>query len=157
MRIFVMWSGAPGHTAAEALYDLLSATAPGVRIFLSSRSLEPGDPWSQQLADNLREANVGIACLTREGAHSRWIHYEAGMVAKLPRHRLIPIRYGLQAIEGPLGHLQSVDGTKESGVWSMVETLNSDRPRRKRLSRSMLQTAFQDAWPLYADEIDTLK
>lgn len=142
-----MWSGQDSRVFGEGLVDLLAETAPGTKTFISSRGLGPGSLWDQQLMENLEEANVGIACFTPANVDSRWMHYEAGMISKMPQHRLIPLRFGVTEIQGPLSRYHSVDGTRQDDMRSLVKTLNSARPKSRRLTRAALDRAFDTRWP----------
>ena len=145
MRIFLMWSGDSSRLVGEAASRLLQQTLGGAKVFISTQ-MPAGSLWKDELTKNLREANVGIACFTRENLVNPWIHYESGMIAKMPDHRLCTLRIGLETIAGPLEDRQSTDASDEESMFHLVLTLNNDRPRTKRKTEPLLRDMFDEQW-----------
>ncbi len=152
MRIFVMWSGVRSRTVAEALEALLNRTAKGAKVFVSSLDNRPGSPWRDQLKKSLDEANVGIACLTPENLTNPWIHFECGMIAKLPKHDIFPLLTGVEAdsMTDPFADYHATTSANKKEMLQMVETLNAKRPRKNRQSRPELRKEFETHWPDFA-------
>ena len=149
MRIFVIWSGNRSKKIAEAAVTLLEGTAEGAKIFVSSRDLKPGRRWEDELSKNLREANIGIVCFTPDNLNSRWMHFEAGMIAKMPQHRILPLLADVNEIKGPLSGFMSTDAKDKEAVFRLVKTLNEDRPARRRILESKLREFFECLWDNY--------
>ena len=152
MRIFVMWSGDNSRKVGEAATKLLKAALTSAKVFISTQ-MPAGSLWKEELSKNLKEANIGIACFTPENMGSPWMHYESGMIAKMPDHRICTLRIGLTHIVGPLEERQSTDTLDKEAVFRLVLTLNNDRPLIRRKSESSLRTTFESQWREFSEVV----
>jgi hypothetical protein len=82
MRLFISWSGDLSHRIAECLFEWLPMVLQGLEPYMSSESIEKGARWSSHIGKELEEARFGLVILTKENLSSRWLHFEAGAVAK---------------------------------------------------------------------------
>lgn len=150
MRIFIMWSGDQSRTVARALTRFLDVTAKGARIF-TSMDIEPGQVWEDELSKSLQEANIGVICFTPDNTGSRWMHYESGMIAKMPEHGIFPLLTGLHRVDGPLGRFQATQTTDRDAMLRFVRALNQRRPPGRRVKR--LQAGFDESWPAFEEVV----
>lgn len=107
MRVFISWSGARSNAVAAALRDWLPKWIQGIDLF-HSEDIPKGRNWYSALVEALRDCRVGIFCATPESLRSPWLLFEAGAMAQHGEHpTLLTYVYGLQQIDGPLGHFQA--------------------------------------------------
>lgn len=146
MKVVLMWSGDPCHGVAIALGDFLDLVLPGPNYFISD-AIQGGEPWRAALAEQLGDAEFGIACLTRDALSSQWLHFEAGVVWKaVQRDNVIPLFVGMKAgdVTGPLADFQGMEATRD-GVAVLVGRLAATfSPAR---SEKSLLKAIEAAWP----------
>lgn len=149
MKVFLSWSGDQSRAVAEALRGWLKLVIQSVDPWMSGRDIEPGQRWSNTLADELSKSNVGIICLTPENVHKPWLNFEAGAIAKsVNRARLVPLLHGLTEsdLNGPLGFFQCLTLDKD-GVRSLVKMLrNSDQD--SAMSDEEQLKVFDALWPM---------
>ena len=90
MKIFICWSGERSKqfaTAASVFLKTMFKDAVDPEI---SSDIEKGAVWFDDLSDTLRQARVGLLCLTPEAVGSPWLHFEAGILAKALQDRSEP-------------------------------------------------------------------
>jgi hypothetical protein len=76
-QLFLSWGRVASKTIATALKPVLEAKLPGVNIFFSPSSIEPGDDPSTELFDvGLRSSQALAVVLTSEGAGSPYVIWE---------------------------------------------------------------------------------
>jgi hypothetical protein len=133
-RIFICWSGWRGHHIANALKDWLEKDVFMGRIIARvSTDIEKGATWRDELEQYLREADLGLLCITPEALSSSWVHYEAGVLAraiaadKTPEQqgRLFTFLLGISdtELEGPLASFQSTNADDERDTARLVKAL----------------------------------
>ena len=116
MRVFISWSGELSRPLAEVLRDWLPSALQFVKPYFSPNDIEKGSRWEGILAGELSASSVGIFVMTHENRDSRWLHFEAGVIAKsIDRSRVCPMLFGIEPtdLEGPLAHFQSTRFTKD--------------------------------------------
>ncbi|MFN8109585.1 MAG: TIR domain-containing protein [Thermoleophilia bacterium] len=84
MSVFLSWSGPRGRQLASATSQLLRATVPQARPWMST-DIRRGSPWAIELLASLRDAKVGVLCLTSDSVGSPWIQFEAGAILGVSR------------------------------------------------------------------------
>ncbi len=47
-----------------------------------STEIEKGKRWADEIMSGLEQAPIGILCLTQDNLDSKWLHFEAGALAK---------------------------------------------------------------------------
>jgi hypothetical protein len=97
VKIFLCWSGERSKQFATATSQFLRAVFEDAVDTAISSDIEKGAVWFDDLSDALREARVGLLCLTSEAVGSPWIHFEAGILAKVLHDRSEPPPPGLAA------------------------------------------------------------
>ena len=90
MKIFLCWSGERSRQFATAASQFLTDIFDDVVEPVISSDIEKGAVWFEDLSDTLRQARVGLLCLTPEAVGSPWIHFEAGILAKVLHDRPEP-------------------------------------------------------------------
>ena len=83
MLIFVSWGGDTSLPIARVLHDLLQTRFRNEEVFLSDRSIEPGDdPSRRVLEDGLLRAEVLVAVLTKDDVGRPWVIWETASVGR---------------------------------------------------------------------------
>jgi hypothetical protein len=90
MKIFLCWSGERSRQFATAASQFLTNIFDHVVEPVISSDIEKGAVWFEDLSDTLRQARVGLLCLTPEAVGSPWLHFEAGILAKVLHDRPEP-------------------------------------------------------------------
>ena len=153
MRLFIAWSGVRGYQIAEALANFIREVFPKdeVRYFFSA-DIEPGTIWFSALEKKLKKADAILFCVTREGLHSPWVHYEVGTrIGSNKQSRVYTYLLGVQPAElsGPIGKYQTLESTEE-GTRRLVKAISGK-------SWKKLEKPFQKAWPKLQAVISKLR
>lgn len=131
-KIFICWSGRRGHHIANALKGWLEEDVfPGAICARVSTDIEKGAVWRDELEGYLQDAQAGLLCITPEALNSSWVHYEAGVLARVfarkegATGRLYTFLLGTSEVElnGPLSAFQSTDGKDERDTLRLVRAL----------------------------------
>ena len=70
MRAFISWSGETSHQAAKILYDgLREMKIPSLELYISDE-IDKGALWFAELISELKKADCGILCLTKENVNA---------------------------------------------------------------------------------------
>jgi TIR domain len=157
VKVFISWSGKRSRDVAAALGDWLPQILPAVDPFVSTRDLAAGSRWAIEIAEQLKETDFGIVCITRENQLAPWLNYEAGAIAKsVDASHLVPLAVNLAPaeIDHPLGQFQGTEAT-EAGIREIVESLNAacPEPRPERY----LERALEKFWPDLEDEFQEFR
>ncbi len=155
MKVFVMWSGERSEKIATETTTFFEHILKGVKFFVSNRDIEPGQVWEDALAQRLKEAHVGIVCITPKNQDSRWMHFEAGAISKMPQSLVCPLLIEANKVEGPLGRYQATDALDKEAVFRLVKSLNNARPERKQSTEPELRKVFEEHWHSYSGGISS--
>jgi hypothetical protein len=90
MKVFICWSGERSRQFAAATSSFLKTMFEDAVHPEISTDIEKGAVWFDDLSDTLRQARVGLLCLTPEAIGSPWLHFEAGILAKALQDRSEP-------------------------------------------------------------------
>ena len=82
MKIFISWSGERSRAAASVIRKWLPMFFHSAQTWMSEGDISPGTRWGVILGRALEGANFGILCLTKENTESKWLHFEAGALAR---------------------------------------------------------------------------
>lgn len=124
-RVFISWSGDSGRRIAELLQKTL-LKYPGAEAWVSSRDVQSGSPWLNEVTAALKTAEHAIACLTPGTFSAPWINFEAGFVfGRLGRMHVLTIGEDLPA-NHPLRTLQTLDGLKINDLKTLLVTLTEN-------------------------------
>src|SRR5258708_501748 len=157
MRIFISWSGDLSHRIAECVFDWLPMVLQGVEPYMSSESIEKGARWSSHIGKELEEARFGLVILTKENLSSRWLHFEAGAVAKsVDESRLAPLLFGLKPADvlQPLSQFQITNFAKDD-VLRLLKSANV-ASESALMPETRLITLFNKLWPDLREKIDSI-
>jgi hypothetical protein len=76
-KLFLSWGRPASKRIARALEPILESNLPGVEVFFSPRSIEPGDdPMVRLFDESLLRSNALVVVLTEEGAGSPYVIWE---------------------------------------------------------------------------------
>jgi hypothetical protein len=157
MRLFISWSGDLSHRIAECLFEWLPMVLQGVEPYMSSESIEKGARWSSHIGKELEEARFGLVILTKENLSSRWLHFEAGAVAKsVDESRLAPLLFGLRPADvlQPLSQFQITTFAKDD-VLKLLRSANL-ASGEALMPESRLVVLFDKLWPDLNGKVDSI-
>jgi hypothetical protein len=147
MKVFISWSGAKSLAVAEVLREELPCLINELEIFVSTEDIEKGSAWFPKIAAELDKSNFGIICVTRENLQSRWLHFEAGVLAgKFSQTKVAPLLIEFEKnvqIPPPLSELQLTKFVKED-FYKLLCALN--RNTAKPVPDSVLTKTFDRSW-----------
>lgn len=147
MKIFLSWSGESSKAIATSLREWLPLVFPEISCWISSRDVQAGQRWGDELDAQLEATAFGILCLVPTNLLAPWLLYEAGAVSKsVVSARVVPYCLGFQPeeIQGPLSRFQGVSAD-ESGTRKLVESINSLLDSKR--SELILERTFTKWWP----------
>lgn len=158
MKIFISWSGERSKLVAELLDDWLQCVLQAVTPWMSTKDIDRGALWFNEISDQLTNTNIGIICLTKENKVKPWILFEAGALAKgLSSARVCTFLIDLVPtdLENPLAQFNHTIPEKQS-VWELVRTININL-KEGMLKESILLKVFETYWPQFETEFLTIK
>ena len=149
MKIFLGWSGTRSKETAEVLGDWLGQVIQAIDPWISSDILK-GARWSEEIADKLEEAKVGIICLTMGNLNENWILFEAGALSKTKDAHVCTFLLDLKPtdIKQPLALFQHTEFEKED-VRKLTHTINQavEDAGERSLDVKRPDTIFDRFWP----------
>jgi TIR domain len=107
-KVLISWSGETSSKIATALSKFLKLTLQACEPWVSTRDIALGSYWHEELWRALGNARVGIICLTPDNVESKWLHFEAGVIAKsFGKVFTCPYLFGVDPpqVQGPLQFL----------------------------------------------------
>ena len=147
MKVFLSWSGESSKTLAGVLREWLALVFPDVSFWMSSRDIQAGQRWGNELDRELEATAFGILCLVPTNLLAPWLLFEAGALSKsVESSRVLPYCLGLQPeeVQGPLSRFQGVSAD-EAGTRRLVESINAVLESRR--SEAVLVRVFEKWWP----------
>ena len=149
MKIFLGWPGTRSKETAEVLGDWLGQVIQAIDPWISLDILK-GARWSEEIANKLEEAKVGIICLTKENLNENWILFEAGALSKTKDAHVCTFLLDLKPtdIKQPLALFQHTEFEKED-VRKLTHTINQavEDAGERSLDVKRLDTIFDRLWP----------
>lgn len=130
-----------------ALRDWLPDVLQAAKPWLSATDIAVGTRWSTDVADRLKETRVGILCLTPENLQSKWLHFEAGALAKtIEQTYVCPylFRLDFSDLTGPLAQFQATRADVE-GSFKLVQSVNAALGAQGLDDQRLAQT-FRRLW-----------
>jgi len=149
MKVFLSWSGERSKKIATELREWIPKVLHNVETWTSKDDIDPGDRWSEKLAEELNDTSFGIICLTPENCSAPWLIFEAGALSKsLESARVVPYLFEIKPPElsGPLAQFQAAFADKE-GTEKLIRELNEKLDEKQRLTEKDLDEAFNIWWP----------
>ncbi|MGL6401348.1 toll/interleukin-1 receptor domain-containing protein [Aeromonas hydrophila] len=108
MKVFLSWSGERSRLVATLLDEWLRCVLQAIRPWISTKDIDRGALWFNEIQDQLQDTTTGIICLTQENKERPWILFEAGALAKgLSTSRVCTLLVDLKPsdIKDPLAQL----------------------------------------------------
>lgn len=161
VKLFVGWSGDRSKALATALCDWLPMANHFTDPWMSEKDVAAGARWERAIAERLREADLGIMCLTPENMDSRWILFEAGALSNKFSSTNEPevCAYLLDltggAVEPPLGQFQYIEAKDRGRNHHLLKTING-LLGEDGLSEKALDESFNMWWPELEAKIDEI-
>lgn len=149
MKVFLSWSGKRSKYIAESLSNWLEQVLQAAEPWIST-DIEKGKRWSAEISDKLKESKVAIICLTNENLDSKWIHFEAGAIAKTEDAYICTFLFDVNPtnVQQPLSQFQNTKYDKDD-ILKLVKTINTriGKTGGKSLKESNLESVFETFWP----------
>lgn len=148
MKIFLSWSGERSQKVAQLLDDWLSCVMQTCTPWISTKGIESGSIWFNEIQSQLQDTSTGIVCLTPENKNNPWILFETGALTKgLSDSRVCTLLIGLTPsdVTGPLAQLNHTT-INEDSIYNLFRTVNS------RLAAPLEEKIFDRAFNTYWDE-----
>lgn len=155
MKVFISWSGERSREVASVLRDWLSCVLQAIKPWVSTRDIDRGALWFNEINGQLQEATVGIICLTQQNKNQPWILFEAGALAKgLSTSRVLTLLIDLEAgdVKDPLAQFNHTLPSKD-GLHSLVHTLNAALGPAG-LDAKVLEQVFETYWPQFERQFE---
>jgi len=149
MRVFISWSGQRSREVALALREWLPCVIHQLKPWMSSEDIGVGRRWSLELANELKETQFGVLCITQENVASPWLNFESGALSKIVEDCHVGpylLDFDSTQLPGPLGQFQATRADKE-GTLQLLESLNSALAAGVALSKPVLEKTFEKWWP----------
>ncbi len=148
MKVFISWSGERSEAVAKALRKWLPSVIQSLKPWMSATDIKKGTRWREEIAVQLRDASVGITCLTPENLVEPWILFEAGAISKAVEHTFVcSYLFDLEPsqVKDPLAQFQLTQSEKED-TRSLVQTINGALGENA-IPETQLEEGFEVWWP----------
>lgn len=148
VEVFISWSGDRSKRVAEAMQEWLVSVIQTIEKPWMSSDIPAGARWGDDLARQLKNAKIGILCMTSENIESMWIHFEAGALSQtVATPFACPYLLDLEptSLKGPLVGFQA-NRADEEGTRHLVLTLNNALAE-KSLPQERVTNSFEKWWP----------
>jgi hypothetical protein len=149
VKVFISWSGEMSRNVACVLRDKLPYIIQALKPFVSSDDIGKGARWGEVLANQLKETDFGIVCLTPYNIRSPWLNFESGALAKsVDRSRVAPFLFLVDPaqVRGPLAQFQSTVYEKED-IFNLLFSINGKLDPEDQLEHGLLRYSFDHWWP----------
>jgi hypothetical protein len=150
MKTFFSWSGNKSHRIAKALADWLPCVVQALDPWISSKDIDRGSIWFNEIFDQLKGTNFGIVFITKENQDKPWLMFESGALSKgLTENRICTVLVDLNVRDIDAGSpLQQLNHTvlDRDGVLGLVKTINK-KLDSGQLQEKRLEQTFNAMWP----------
>lgn len=150
MKIFISWSGARSRAIGDVLNDWIKCVLQAAKPWMSSRDIDRGALWFNEISDQLKDISVGIVCLSQENKNAPWILFETGALAKgLTSSRVCTFLIDLEPsdLSPPLSQFNHTKPDRTS-MLLLVRTLNTCLGEYG-LEETVLLQVFTTYWPQF--------
>lgn len=157
MKIFISWSKNLSKDCAEILRDWIKCTLQASEPWISSKDIDKGSLWFNEINDQLKDTKVGIVCLTKENRDNPWILFESGALAKgLSVNRVCTFLIDLipADLSNPLAQFNHTVPDKD-GMKSLLTTINKELGNNA-LEDRILDQVFDTYWPLFENKFKSV-
>jgi len=143
---------------AEYLSKWIKHVVQASHPWVSSRDIDSGSVWVNELNEKIKDSAVGIICITGDNKDKPWLLFEAGALSKgLSSNRvctfLVDVKPG--DLTDPLALFQHTLPNKES-VCGMIKVINSAMGDRA-LTEVILLEIFDNYWDKFKENYDKIK
>jgi hypothetical protein len=155
MKVFISWSKSLSKVCAEILRDWIKCTLQASEPWVSSKDIDKGSLWFNEINDQLKDTKVGIVCLTKENKENPWILFESGALAKgLSANRVCTFLIDLTPanLANPMAQFNHTMPDKE-GMKSLLVTINKELGS-EALEDRILDQVFETYWPLFENKFN---
>lgn len=152
MKVFISWSGERSKAVAEALREWIPSVIQAVKPWMSKEDIAKGARWSRDLAENLKDTNFGVVCLTADNLKSSWILFEAGALSKAIENAFVCpylVDIEVSALDGPWKEFQATKAQKDDTL-KLMRDMNralAEKSPDQALSEEHLKSSFEVWWP----------
>lgn len=150
MKVFISWSKNLSKECAEILRDWIKCTLQASEPWVSSKDIDKGSLWFNEISDQLKDTKVGIVCLTKENKSNPWILFESGALAKgLSANRVCTFLIDLTPADlaNPMAQFNHTMPNQED-MKSLLSTINKELGDNA-LEERILDQVFETYWPLF--------
>lgn len=143
MKIFISWSGNRSHKVAKLLDSWIQCVIQAVDPWLSSKDIDKGSLWFNEISTELSNTNNGILCLTKSNIDKPWILFEAGALAKgISSNKIFTLLIDLKPkdVKDPLAQFNHTIPNKD-GLYMLIRSINNSLGE-KRLKEAVLTNVF---------------
>ena len=157
MKVFISWSGSFSKECAELLSNWIKCTLQASEPWISSKDIDKGSLWFNEISDQLKDTKVGIVCLTKDNKEKPWILFESGALAKgISANRVCTFLINLKPsdVDGPLAQFNHTTPDKE-GLKSLIITINKEL-EDKGLKEKVLDQVFETYWPSFKKDYEKI-
>jgi hypothetical protein len=147
MKVFISWSGKLSKECAELLCDWIKCTLQASAPWISSKDIDKGSLWFNEISDQLKDTTVGIVCLTKDNKEKPWILFESGALAKgLSANRVCTFLINLKPseLDNPLAQFNHTMPDRE-GMKGLLATINKELDD-DALEQRILDQVFDTYW-----------
>ncbi len=159
IKVFISWSGELAKKVGQELSNWLPNILQNVEPYFSPDSLEKGIGWYENISDNLKDAKVGIICISKSNIDSPWLLFEAGALAnKLVTSKVCPLLIDIQNSElgNPLALFQCTELAREEDFKKLIMSINKEMGK-SGIEPANLDVTF-DKWKGdFFDKIEEIK
>ena len=159
MRIFLSWSGHKSHQIALAFSEWIPCVIQAVKPWVSSKDIDRGSIWFNEIIEQLKDTNFGIVFVTNENQDKPWLLFETGALSKgLTENKICTVLVDLEVRDIDSGSpLRQINHTvpDKNGFLSLVKTINKDLDIGQ-LQEKHLETSFNALWNDFESKIITI-
>jgi hypothetical protein len=150
MKIFFSWSGEKSHAVAEAFSEWLPCVIQAVTPWFSSKDIDRGSVWINEIFEQLKDTNFGVVFVTQENQSKPWVLFEAGALSKgLKENRICTVLVDLHVRDveagSPLLNLNHTEMNKKN-ILALIKTINKTM-ELGNVQDKHLEFAFDSMWP----------
>jgi hypothetical protein len=159
MKAFMSWSGEKSHEVAIAFEEWIPCVIQAVDPWVSSKDIDRGSIWFNEILIQLKDTNFGIVFLTKDNQDKPWLLFESGALSKgLTENRICTVLVDLNVKDidsgSPFRHVNHTSLEKRS-VLALVKTINKHLDSGQ-VPENRLEKSFNALWEDLNDKIKTI-
>jgi len=159
MKAFMSWSGEKSHEVALAFEEWIPCVIQAVEPWVSSKDIDRGSIWFNEILEQLKDTNFGIVFLTKDNQDKPWLLFESGALSKgLTENRICTVLVDLNVRDidsgSPFRHVNHTSLEKNS-VLALVKTINKHLDSGQ-VPENRLERSFNALWEELNDKVKTI-